>query len=174
MTSEKLGLTQQEAARARALAAAYQKSQQQAVSQLNAAIQQKASASDVDKLQAEANAKFGGLSNNLAGTRKDLESAKAEFSGALAGTKGELTGAIARTHDELVALAHRTDRDYFEFNVTRKNRQKVGNLMVELTKTNVKKNQSRSISISTTSVPSAGIRPSTSLFIFTCRVLRAL
>jgi predicted nucleic acid-binding Zn-ribbon protein len=141
VTSEKLGLTEQEAARAQALAAEYQRRQQQAVSQLNAAIQQKASASDIDKLQAETSAKFGGLSDDLAGTRKDLESAKAEFSGALAGTKGELSGAIARTHDELVALAHRTDRDYFEFNVTRRNRQKVGNLTVELTKTNVTKNQ---------------------------------
>jgi hypothetical protein len=141
VTSERLGLTQQEATRAQTLAAEYQKREQQAVSQLNAAIQQKASASDIDKLQAETSAKFGGLSNDLAGTRKDLESTKAEFSGALAGTKGELTGAIARTHDELLALAHRTDRDYFEFKVTRKNREKVGNLTVELTKTNVKTNQ---------------------------------
>jgi len=141
VTAEKLGLTQKEAARAQGLAADYQRRQQQAVSQLNAAIQEKASASDVDKLQAEANAKIGGLSSDLAGTRKDLESTKAEFSGALAGTKGELTGAIARTHDELVALAHKTDRDYFEFTVARKSRQRIGNLTVELTKTNVGKNQ---------------------------------
>jgi hypothetical protein len=141
VTSEKLGLTQQQAQRARQLAAQYQAREQQAVSQLNDAIQKKASADEVNKLQADTNAKIGGVSSDIAGTRKDLEAAKAELSGALAGTKGELTGAIARTHDELVALAHRTDRDYFEFNLARKgSRQKVGTVMVELARTNPKKN----------------------------------
>jgi hypothetical protein len=142
VTSEKLGLTQQEAQRARDLAAQYQRKQQEAVSQLNAAIQQKASAADVNKLQADTNTKIGGVSNDIAGTRKDLDSAKAEFAGALAGTKGELTGAIARTHDELVALAHKTDRDYFEFSIAKKgSQQKVGTVMIQLEKTNPKKNQ---------------------------------
>jgi hypothetical protein len=142
VTSEKLGLTQQEAARARDLAAQYQRKQQEAVSQLNAAIQQKASNAEVNKLQADTNAKIGGVSNDIAGTRKDLDAAKAEFSGALAGTKGELTGAIARTHDELVALAHKTDRDYFEFSIGKKgSQQKVGTVMIQLEKTNPKKNQ---------------------------------
>ena len=142
VTSEKLGMTQQEAQRARDLAAQYQRKQQEAVSQLNAAIQQKASADEVNKLQADTNAKIGGVSNDIAGTRKDLDAAKAEFSGALAGTKGELTGAIARTHDELVALAHKTDRDYFEFNIPKKgSQQKVGTVMIRLEKTNPKKNQ---------------------------------
>ncbi len=142
VTSEKLGLTQQEAQRARDLAGLYQKKQQEAVGQLNAAIQKKASAEEVNKLQSDTEAKLGGVSNDIAGTRKDLEAAKAELSGALTGTKGELTGAIARTHDELVALAHRTDRDYFEFNLARKgSRQKVGTVMLELARTNPKKNQ---------------------------------
>jgi hypothetical protein len=142
VTSEKLGLTQQEAARARDLAAQYQRKQQEAVSQLNAAIQQKASTDEVNKLQSDTNAKIGGVSNDIAGTRKDLDAAKAEFSGALAGTKGELTGAIARTHDELVALAHKSDRDYFEFSIGKKgSQQKVGTVMIQLEKTNPKKNQ---------------------------------
>jgi predicted nucleic acid-binding Zn-ribbon protein len=142
VTSEKLGLTEKEAARARELAAQYQRKQQEAVSQLNSAIQQKASADEVNKLQADTNAKIGGVSNDIAGTKKDLDAAKAEFSGALAGTKGELTGAIARTHDELVALAHKTDRDYFEFNITKKgSQQKVGTVMIQLERTNPKKNQ---------------------------------
>jgi hypothetical protein len=142
VTSEKLGLTEKEAARARELAAQYQRKQQEAVSQLNSAIQQKASADEVNKLQADTNAKIGGVSNDIAGTRKDLDAAKAEFSGALAGTKGELTGAIARTHDELVALAHKTDRDYFEFNIGKKgSQQKVGTVTIQLERTNPKKNQ---------------------------------
>jgi hypothetical protein len=138
VTTEKLGLTQDELARARQLAANVQKQQQAAVQQLNAAISQKASAEEVNKLQSDANAKFGSLSGDLAGTKADLEATKE----ALTGAKGELSGAIARTHDELVALAHRSDRDYFEFNLPRKNvKQKVGTVTLELTKTNTKKNQ---------------------------------
>jgi hypothetical protein len=137
VTSEKLGLTQTELGRARTLAANIQKQQQQAVQQLNQAIQQKASAEELNKLASDSNAKLGNLSGDLAGTKKDLEATKE----ALMGTKGELSGAIARTHDELVALAHRTDRDYFEFNLPRRHeKQKIGTVTLELLKTDTKKN----------------------------------
>ncbi|MGH9431531.1 MAG: hypothetical protein ACRD3T_08295 [Terriglobia bacterium] len=137
VTAEKLGLTQQELSRAKALAANIEKQQQQAVHQLNAAIAQKASAQQVNSLQQESNAKFGSLSGDIAGTQKDLNATKE----ALTGAKGELSGAIAKTHDELVQLAHRTDRDYFEFHLNNKGaRQKVGGVTVQLAKTNTKKN----------------------------------
>jgi len=141
VTSERLGLTQQELARAHDLAAQVQKQQQSAVAQLNQAIAQKASTDEVNKLQADSNAKIGGLSTDLAGTKQDLASTKSEFANALSGTKGELSGAIARTHDELVTLAHKTDRDYFEFTLPRrKAQQKVGTVTVELERTDQKKN----------------------------------
>jgi len=140
VTSEKLGMTEQELSRAHAVAADIEKKQQQAVQQLNAAIAAKASTADVNKVQADANSKIGGLSTDLAGTRKDLDTTKSEFANALSGTKGELSGAIARTHDELVALAHKTDRDYFEFNVAKKRAQKVGNVTLQLQKTDTKRN----------------------------------
>jgi predicted nucleic acid-binding Zn-ribbon protein len=137
VTSQRLGLTQAELGRARQLAANIQKQQHEAVQQLNMAIQKKASAQDLNKLQSEANTKFGSLSGDIAGTQKDLQATKE----ALTGAKGELSGAIARTHDELVALAHRTDRDYFEFKLPRKRaRQKIGSVMIELLKTDQKKN----------------------------------
>ena len=137
VTSEKLGMTQQELSRARQLTATIQKQQRQAVTQLNTAIQQKASAQDLNKLQSEANSKFGNLSGDIAGNKKDLEATKE----ALMGTKGELSGAIARTHDELVALAHRTDRDYYEFKLHKRHqRKKIGGIMIELLKTNRKQN----------------------------------
>jgi chromosome segregation ATPase len=137
VTSEKLGLTQEELSKARTLASNIQKQQQQAVQQLNAAIAQKASAEQLDKLQADASTKFGSLSGDIAGTRKDLEATKE----ALMGAKSELSGAIARTHDELVALAHRSDRDFFEFTLARKKaRQKIGTLVIELDKADAKKN----------------------------------
>lgn len=141
VTSEKLGLTEQELARAHALASRVQKQQQAAVAQLNDAIAKKASADEVDRLQADSNAKIGGLSTDLAGTKEDLANTKSEFTNALTGTKGELKGDIARTHDELVALAHKGDRDYYEFNLGhRKAQQKVGTVTIELERTDVKRN----------------------------------
>ncbi|GEM_PF-261640 len=137
VTAGRLGLTQRELSRAKALAADIEKQQQQAVQQLNSAIAQKASAQQVNSLQQQANAKFGSLSGDIAGTQKDLEATKE----ALTGAKGELSGAIAKTHDELVQLAHRTDRDYFEFHLNNKGaRQKVGGITIQLAKTNTKKN----------------------------------
>lgn len=137
----KLGLSQAEAQRARALAAQIQQQQKETAQQLNDAIAKKASAEELNKLQADSNAKIGGLTGDLAGTKKDLEDTKNSFNSALTGTKGELTGAIARTHDELVELAHRSDRDFFEFNVHgKKGQQKVGTVTILLTKTDVKKN----------------------------------
>ncbi len=135
---EKQGLTEQELAEARSVAANLRKQQQAAVAQLNEAISRKAGSDELNKLQAESSAKLGALGGDIAGTKADLEATKA----ALAGTKGELTSAIARTHDELVALAHRSDRDYFEFSLPKKAaKQKVGTVTIELTKTNPKKNQ---------------------------------
>ncbi len=137
VTAERLGLTQQELAHARSLAANIEKQQQQSVKQLSAAISEKASTQQVNALETEANGKFGALSGSIAGTQKDLKATQ----DALTGAKGELSGAIARTHDELVALAHRTDRDYFEFRLPRKRmKQRIGSLQVQLLKTNTKHN----------------------------------
>ncbi len=141
VTSEKLGVTQQDLQRAHALAAEVQKQQETAVSQLNQAIAQKASNDELTKLQTDSNTKITGLSTDLAGTKKDLADTKDEFTNALTGTKGELKGDIARTHDELVALAHKSDRDYFEFTLPRrKAQQKVGTVTLLLDRTDPKKN----------------------------------
>ncbi|MGH9405724.1 MAG: hypothetical protein ACRD3D_07815 [Terriglobia bacterium] len=136
VTAERLGLTQQELQRARRLAAATERQQTQAVQRLNTAIAQKASSQDLNQLQSASTQKFGQISGSLAGTQKDLDATKE----ALTGAKGELSGAIARTHQELVDLAHRTDRDYFEFHANKGRRQKVGSVQVQLVKTNTKHN----------------------------------
>lgn len=142
VTTERLGLTQKELTHARGFATHIQKQEQEAVQQLNQAIAQKAGADELNRVEADANAKIGSLSTDIAGTQKALDSTKAELTGALAGAKAELSGDIARTHEELVALAHRTDRDYFEFSLGRKGaRQQVGTVTVELQKTNPKKNE---------------------------------
>jgi hypothetical protein len=137
VTSEKLGMTQAELARAHQLAMTIEARQRQAVSALTNAIGQKASTDQLNSLQASADAKFGTISTGLAGTQKDLDATNQ----ALTGAKTELNGAIAHTHDELVQLAHRTDRDYFEFHLnSRQKRQKIGGVQVQLIRTNTKMN----------------------------------
>jgi vacuolar-type H+-ATPase subunit I/STV1 len=72
-----------------------------------------------------------GVKSDLESTRNNLEMTRTEF--------GTL---IARNHDEIDQLRRVGERDYFEFTLNGKgNRSKVGDLMVELRGTNVKKNQ---------------------------------
>jgi hypothetical protein len=87
----------------------------------------KANAEDVKSLGGDIN----GVKSELESTKNNLDMTRTEF--------GTL---IARNHDEIDQLRRIGERDYFEFTLTGKgNRSKVGDLMVELRGTNVKKNQ---------------------------------
>jgi uncharacterized coiled-coil protein SlyX len=87
----------------------------------------KANLDDVKSLGGDVN----GVKSDLASTRNNLEMTRTEF--------GTL---IARNHDEIDELRRIGERDYAEFTLTGKGtRSKVGDLMVELRGTNVKKNQ---------------------------------
>ncbi|MBI4166792.1 MAG: hypothetical protein HY508_13785 [Acidobacteria bacterium] len=128
---EKLGLTTEELQRARAVTASVRKQQQQAVKQLSEAIAQKASAEELNRLQTTADERFTTLTGDIEKTND-----------ALSGAKSELSGSIARTHDELLVLARKSDRDFFEFTLPRKGaREKVGGVMIQLAKTDTKRNR---------------------------------
>jgi uncharacterized coiled-coil protein SlyX len=87
----------------------------------------KANLDDVKSLGGDIN----GVKSDLASTRNNLDMTRTEF--------GTL---IARNHDEIDELRRIGERDYAEFTLTGKGtRSKVGDLMVELRGTNVKKNQ---------------------------------
>src|SRR5437879_4670348 len=87
----------------------------------------KANLDDVKSLGGDIN----GVKSDLASTRSNLDMTRSEF--------GTL---IARNHDEIDELRRVSERDYVEFTLTGKgNRSKVGDFMVELRGTNVKKNQ---------------------------------
>lgn len=87
----------------------------------------KASTDDLKSLGGDIN----GVKSDLESTRNNLDMTRSEF--------GTL---IARNHDEIDQLRRVGERDYFEFTLSGKgNRSKVGDLMVELRGTNVKKNQ---------------------------------
>lgn len=78
------------------------------------------------------------LGGDINGVKSELESTKSN----LDMTRTEFGTLIARNHDEIDQLRRMGERDYFEFTLNGKgNRSKVGDLMVELRGTNVKKNQ---------------------------------
>jgi uncharacterized coiled-coil protein SlyX len=87
----------------------------------------KANVDDVKYLGGDIN----GVKSDLASTRSSLDMTRTEF--------GTL---IARNHDEIDELRRVGERNYVEFTLTGKgNRSKVGDFIVELRSTNVKKNQ---------------------------------
>jgi hypothetical protein len=86
----------------------------------------KASLDDVNKLGTD----VSGVKTDLDATKNNLQMARGEF--------GTL---IAKNHDEIEELRRLGQRDYFEFTIDKKNdRQKVGELMVELRGVSTKKN----------------------------------
>ena len=136
--SQKLGLTEDELARARGLAqtvrSEQQKSDQQFRQQLGA-------------VQADTTTKFGQMATQLNGTQTDLNATKADLEAtksAMTSMKGDLgvqSGLIARNHDEVEELKRLGERDIFEFTLNRsaKAPEHVGPIQVLLKKTDTKK-----------------------------------
>ena len=94
---------------------------------VNGQLATKASVDDVNK-----------LGTDVTGVRTDLEATKNNLTMA----RGEFGTLIAKNHDEINELRRLGERDYYEFTINKKGqREKVGNLMVELHGTNTKKSQ---------------------------------
>lgn len=86
----------------------------------------KANVDDLNKLGADVT----GVRTDLDATKNGLDMARGEF--------GTL---IAKNHDEIEELRRLGERDYYEFTINKKGqREKVGDLMVELRGVNAKKN----------------------------------
>jgi len=130
VTSQKLGLTQDELARARTLAQTIQQQQKDSDTQL---------AAQIGQVQQEADSKIGQVSTDLTGaktdiasTQKDLSDTKAKLTSTV-GDLGVQSGLIARTRDDLDALRRLGERNIFEFNISKsKNAQRVGPVQITL------------------------------------------
>jgi hypothetical protein len=131
VVTDKLNLTQSQLLSARkqnkATTVAVDKKLSGLESSVNTQLATKANADDVNKL----NGDVSGVKTDLDATKNSIQMARSEM--------GTL---IARNHDEIDQLRRMGQRDYYEFNVTRKSgAEKVGSIMVELKDTNTKKNQ---------------------------------
>lgn len=136
VTSQKLGLTQDELARARGLAQSIRKDQQQSDQQLR---------QQIGAVQADTTTKFGQVTTELSGTQSDVAATKADLESTkskLQSTVGDLgvqSGLIARNHDEVEELKRLGERDIFEFSLTKEKKpQHVGPIQVVLRKTDPK------------------------------------
>ena len=129
-TASRMGSTGQELNRARAMVAGLQKRQQQQADELKKEIAKKA---DDEKL--------GALSQDVSTTQTDLASTKQnvdQLSKDLGMARSEFGTLIARNHDDIQALRKLGDRDYFEFTLTKNERQNIAGPGLTLKKTNVK------------------------------------
>jgi uncharacterized coiled-coil protein SlyX len=75
----------------------------------------------------------------LAETRDEVAKNRSDLEGNISSTRDELNGSIARTHEELVALAKRSERNFFEFDLTKsKSFQRTGPIELSLRKADTK------------------------------------
>jgi len=131
VVTDKMKLTEGELTRARSQAKKIKEDDAKELAEMqnqtDAQLATKASVDDVNKIGTDVN----GVKTDLDTTKNKLQMARGEF--------GTL---IARNHDEVEELRRLGERDYYEFTIDKKNsREKVGNLMVELHTTNLKKSQ---------------------------------
>jgi len=136
--SQKLGLTEDELARARGLAQAVRNEQQKSDQQFR---------QQLGAVQSDTTTKFGQMATQLNGTQTDLNATKADLEAtksAMTSMKGDLgvqSGLIARNHDEVEELKRLGERDIYEFTLNRsaKAPEHVGPIQVLLKKTDTKK-----------------------------------
>src|SRR5208282_2017952 len=130
VVTDKMKLTEGEVTRARMQTKKIKEDDAKELADLqnnvNGQLATKASVDDVNK-----------LGTDVTGVKTDLETTKNNLNM----TRGEFGTLIAKNHDEVEELRRLGERDYYEFTIDKKNeREKVGDLMVELRGVNPKKN----------------------------------
>ncbi|HET8926161.1 MAG TPA: hypothetical protein VFN26_24470 [Candidatus Acidoferrum sp.] len=137
VTTQRIGLTQSELARAKSRAEAIREEQQSSDQKLTAQLSQVQKESD-EKLGAVAT-EVGGAKKDIEATKNDLEATKGKLERSL-GDMNVMSGLIARNRDDLEDLRRRGDRNYYEFNLQRtKAPQRVGPVQMSLNRTDPKK-----------------------------------
>jgi cell division protein FtsB len=136
VTSQKLGLTEDELARARGLAQTVRKEQRKSDAQLR---------QQIGAVQEDTSTKFGQVATELSGTKSDVAANKADLEATrtkLQSTIGDLgvqSGLIARNHDEVEELKRINQRDIYEFSLKKsRHPHKVGPIQLRLRKIDTK------------------------------------
>jgi hypothetical protein len=135
ITTQRMGLTQSELAKAKSRAEDIRKEQQAADQELTT--QLKASQEQIGAVATE----VGGAKKDLQDTKSDLEATKGKLDRSM-GDMNVMSGLIAHNRDDLEELRRRGDRNYFEFTVQKsKHSQRVGPVQVTLLRTDPKRSK---------------------------------
>jgi len=133
VTSDKLGLTQQELSRARSLATQIKEEQRRADEQLASQVAQQQN--QLGSLSGE----VGAVKGDTVEIKQALEQTQMQLQRTI-GDLGVQSGLIAKNSDELNELKRRGERDYFDFDVKKtKQFSRVGPVSVLLNKTDTKR-----------------------------------
>ncbi len=124
------------------LAARLQEEQRRQQAQVASELTQvKEAATTANTKISDVSSDVGNVKTEVAATKSELEKTIADLK-TVRGDLGLQSGLIATNGKELSALKALGDRNYVEFNLQKtKTPQKVGNIMVQLKKTDLKKNQ---------------------------------
>jgi hypothetical protein len=128
-TAASMGATGKQLSSARAMVARLARQQRQEAAEL-------ARKADEEKV--------GAIAQDVSATKTDLDTTKKsvdELSKDLGMAKSEFGTLIARNHDDIEALRKLGERDYFEFTLSKNQRQTIAGVGVTLKKTNVKHNR---------------------------------
>src|SRR5438445_7737285 len=126
ITTQRMGLTQSELAKAKSRAEDIRKEQQASDQELTTQI--KASQEQIGAVASE----VGGAKKDLEATKTDLEATKGKLDRSM-GDMNVMSGLIAHNRDDLEELRRRGDRNYYEFTVQKsKHAQRVGPVQVTL------------------------------------------
>ena len=135
ITTQRMGLTQSELAKAKSRAEDIRKEQQAADQELTT--QLKANQEQIGAVATE----VGGAKKDLETTKSDLEATKGKLERSM-GDMNVMSGLIAHNRDDLEELRRRGDRNYYEFTLQRtKNAQRVGPVQISLNRTDPKKSK---------------------------------
>ena len=145
--SKRMGTTTQELEQANGLAEKLKAENSQTAARLRRELATKADSKSVNQwreesttklneVQQDASNKIAGVSTDVHGVRTDLDATRDD----LANSKKDLNALIAHNSTELAELRRRGERDYTEFDIRKtKDFAKVADILVQLKKTDVKK-----------------------------------
>lgn len=136
VTEQKLGLTEDELARARALAQTVRKQQETSDQTFRKALGE-AQANNANQF-GQVNTKITSTQNDLSATKADLEATKTKLQSTV-GDLGVQSGLIAKNHDEVEELKALGERNIYEFTLHKeKHMQHVGPIQLQLRKVDTK------------------------------------
>ena len=147
VVTKRMGITAQELQQAHTLAAQLKQENAQTAQRLRRELATKADTKAVNEfreeatnklteVQQEATTKIAGVTGEVQVVRTDLDATRED----LANSKKDLKTLIARNSTELAELRRRGERNYFEFDINKsKQSEHIGDVLVQLKKTDVKK-----------------------------------